>query len=188
MREFNTVLLGKWCWRLLVDRGGMWYRVLAARYGEVAGRLAVGGRSGSVWWREVSKIRDGEGGVGGEWFSESIENRVGNGVDTIFWTNSWLGGVPLSVRVGGEWGGVAVMALVVGVGGITLVPLKVSVLAWRLLRNRLPTKDNLVPRHIIPHDARFCATGCGASEIANHLFLSCPVFLPSSTSRNPSLG
>jgi hypothetical protein len=43
MREFNITLLGKWCWRLLVDRGGMWYRVLAARYGEVAERLAVGG-------------------------------------------------------------------------------------------------------------------------------------------------
>jgi hypothetical protein len=30
------------------------------------------------------------------------------------------------------------------------VPLKVLVLAWRLLRDRLPTKDNLVRRHIIP--------------------------------------
>ncbi|MCI54863.1 cytochrome P450, partial [Trifolium medium] len=39
LRELNTALLGKCCWRLLVDRGGMWYRVLAARYGEVAGRL-----------------------------------------------------------------------------------------------------------------------------------------------------
>ncbi|GAU17907.1 hypothetical protein TSUD_330330, partial [Trifolium subterraneum] len=65
LREFNIALLGKWCWRMLVDRGGMWYRVLAARYGEVAGRLAVGGRGGSVWWREVSRIRDGEDVVGG---------------------------------------------------------------------------------------------------------------------------
>jgi hypothetical protein len=44
MREFNTALLGKWCWRLLVYRGGLWYRVLVARYGEEAGRLAVGDR------------------------------------------------------------------------------------------------------------------------------------------------
>jgi len=43
MREFNTGFLGKWCWRLLVDRGGLWYRVLVARYGEEACRLAVGG-------------------------------------------------------------------------------------------------------------------------------------------------
>jgi len=36
LREFNLCLLGKWCWRMLVDRGGYWYRVLAARYGEEA--------------------------------------------------------------------------------------------------------------------------------------------------------
>jgi hypothetical protein len=58
------------------------------------------------------------------------------------------------------------------------VPLKVSVLAWRLLRNRLPTKDNLVTRNIIPNDVRFCVNGCGELETANHLFLLCPVFAP----------
>ncbi|GAU16203.1 hypothetical protein TSUD_298350 [Trifolium subterraneum] len=41
------------------------------------------------------------------------------------------------------------------------VPLKVSVAAWRLLRNRLPTKDNLVRRHIIPQGAHLCVAGCG---------------------------
>ena len=39
LREFNLSLLGKWCWRMLVDRGAFWYRVLVARYGEDAGRL-----------------------------------------------------------------------------------------------------------------------------------------------------
>jgi hypothetical protein len=33
------------------------------------------------------------------------------------------------------------------------VPLKVSVLAWRLFHNRLSTKDNLVTRNIISHDS-----------------------------------
>jgi hypothetical protein len=56
------------------------------------------------------------------------------------------------------------------------VPVKVSVLAWRLFRNRLPTKDNLVKRHIIASNAHFCVTGCGGVETAHHLFLSCPVF------------
>ncbi|MCI45203.1 cysteine-rich receptor-like protein kinase, partial [Trifolium medium] len=74
----------------------MWYRVLAARYGQETWRLAVGGRCCSVWWREVSRIRDGAGGAG--WFRESVERRVGDGVDTHFWTDPWLGGVPLSVQ------------------------------------------------------------------------------------------
>ncbi|KAK2372183.1 hypothetical protein QL285_073347 [Trifolium repens] len=51
-------------------------------------------------------------------------------------------------------------------------------MAWRLLRNRLPTKDNLVRRHIIPPDASLCVTGCGGVETAQHLFLSYPVFAP----------
>ena len=34
LREFNVALLGKWCWRMLVDKEGLWYRVLKARYGE----------------------------------------------------------------------------------------------------------------------------------------------------------
>lgn len=43
MREFNTALLEKWCWRMLVDRGDLWYRVLVAGYGEDVGRLEDGG-------------------------------------------------------------------------------------------------------------------------------------------------
>jgi hypothetical protein len=56
------------------------------------------------------------------------------------------------------------------------VLLKVSVLAWRLLRNRLPTWDNLVRRHIITPDSQLCVTGCGGVETTHHMFLSCPIF------------
>jgi len=31
---FNLSLMGKWCWRMLVEWEGLWYRVLKARYGE----------------------------------------------------------------------------------------------------------------------------------------------------------
>ncbi|MCI16813.1 hypothetical protein A2U01_0037957 [Trifolium medium] len=58
------------------------------------------------------------------------------------------------------------------------IPLKVSVLALRLLRNRLPTKHNLAVRNIISQESQFCVTGCGGLETAQHLFLSCPVFAP----------
>ncbi|GAU33365.1 hypothetical protein TSUD_364900 [Trifolium subterraneum] len=58
------------------------------------------------------------------------------------------------------------------------VPLKVSVAACRLLRNRLPSKDNLVRRHIISQGAHLCMAGYGAPETAQHLFLLCPVFAP----------
>ncbi|GAU31093.1 hypothetical protein TSUD_322300 [Trifolium subterraneum] len=56
------------------------------------------------------------------------------------------------------------------------VPLKVSIFAWRLLRDMLPTKANLVTRDIISPEAHFCVIGCGAVESAQHLFLSCSTF------------
>ncbi|MCI42488.1 70 kDa peptidyl-prolyl isomerase, partial [Trifolium medium] len=50
------------------------------------------------------------------------------------------------------------------------VPLKVSIFAWRLSRDKLPTKDNLVTRGILSPAAHFCVSGCGAVESAQHLF------------------
>ncbi|GAU21280.1 hypothetical protein TSUD_286900 [Trifolium subterraneum] len=94
LKEFNNALLAKWCWWMLVDKGGMWYRVLAARYGEV---WEAGGR-GPTWLCVVARIRDGEGAVGGAWFAEGVAKRVGNGADTSFWSDPWLDGVPLCVR------------------------------------------------------------------------------------------
>jgi len=45
------------------------------------------------------------------------------------------------------------------------VPFKVSIFAWKVLQNRLPTKDNLVVCDIITHDAQLCVTGCGCIEM-----------------------
>ncbi|GAU37879.1 hypothetical protein TSUD_395630 [Trifolium subterraneum] len=56
------------------------------------------------------------------------------------------------------------------------VPLKVSICAWRLLRDRLPTRANLVSRGIISPEAHYCVSGCGGIESAQHLFFTCGIF------------
>jgi len=56
------------------------------------------------------------------------------------------------------------------------VSLKVSVFAWRLIQDRLPTKANLAIRGVTPADDIFCDSGCGHVETAAHLFLLCPTF------------
>ncbi|XP_045791439.1 uncharacterized protein LOC123886145 [Trifolium pratense] len=56
------------------------------------------------------------------------------------------------------------------------VPLKVSILAWRLLQDRLPTKVNLASRGILSSTATSCVSGCGGVESVHHLFLSCEIF------------
>jgi hypothetical protein len=99
LREFNLALLGKWCWRMLVDRAGLWYRVLVARYGVERGRVRDGGRRGSAWWKEVVRIREGSDHEGG-WFEEHVTRTVGDGSDTLFWTDPWLDGIPLCVQFG----------------------------------------------------------------------------------------
>jgi hypothetical protein len=55
------------------------------------------------------------------------------------------------------------------------VPLEVSIFAWRLLRDRLPTNSNLVTRDIITPESHFCVTGCSGIESARHLFVSCNI-------------
>lgn len=53
------------------------------------------------------------------------------------------------------------------------LPIKVSLFAWRLFRNRLPTKDNLLRRHILPSDDNLCVDGCGSVETTDHLIFLC---------------
>lgn len=53
------------------------------------------------------------------------------------------------------------------------VPLKVSIFAWRLLQNRLPTKANLAARGVLQTEAALCVAGCDQTETAEHLFILC---------------
>ncbi|CAJ2669290.1 unnamed protein product [Trifolium pratense] len=256
LREFNLALLGKWCWRMLVDREGLWFRVLAGRYGVERGRLCEGGARGSTWWRELARIREGGGEAGRGWFTEGVLRQVGDGSDTFFWTDPWVDGTSLRERYerlfdlavnksasvaemfmrGWEAGGEAwewrrqlraweeemlgecqaflltislqdhvsdrwqwrvdmedgytvrgAYQLLTSQDAVSLdaasgliwhrqVPLKVSICAWRLLRDRLPTKANLVHRGILSTEAHFCVSGCGEVESAQHLFLYCSSF------------
>lgn len=58
-----------------------------------------------------------------------------------------------------------------------LVPCKVAALGSRVIRNRLPTKTNLVVRGVhLGEDGLQCA-GCGHNnESVGHLFFECPIF------------
>ncbi|XP_024630905.2 uncharacterized protein [Medicago truncatula] len=226
------------------------------RYGELGGRLEVGGRSVSCWWSEVRRLRDGVGDGGSGWFGDQVLRRVGDAVVTSFWSDRWIGEAPLCVRfrrlfeltenksmsvadllsVDSErWGEVwrwrrrlweweeelldECGALLLDVslnpivsdswvwlpdpsGGYTVrgaysllisqvpsvavddldlvwhkqVPLKVSVFAWRLLRDRLPTRTNLIARRVLSSDMSSCVAGYGHPESARHLFLLCDTF------------
>jgi len=98
LREFNLALLGKLCWRQVTNRDGLWFILLAARYGLEGGRLQAGGREESVWWREIVRIYDGLGSALENWYVDNVRLKIGNGLNTLFWLNRWVGDVPLRVR------------------------------------------------------------------------------------------
>lgn len=57
-----------------------------------------------------------------------------------------------------------------------VVPLKVSLLAWRTINKRIPTKDNLICHGVVPSGSLLCLGGCGKEEIVNNVFLNCNFF------------
>jgi hypothetical protein len=79
---------------MLVDKDGLWYQVLKARYGEEGGRLKEGRMDSSVWWRMLSAIRSGFGLGKGGWFEENVCRVVGGGSNTYFWVDNWVGAHP----------------------------------------------------------------------------------------------
>jgi len=80
LREFNTALLEKWRWRLLIDREGLWKRVLVARYGVEDGSLEDGGPE--LFFLVEGESENSRWGGGGErWLSDC-----------------WCGDVPLCER------------------------------------------------------------------------------------------
>ncbi|GAU16047.1 hypothetical protein TSUD_339180 [Trifolium subterraneum] len=201
---------GKWCWRMLVERDNLWFRVLAARYGLERGRLCDGGMRGSMWWRELVRIRDGGenksvlvakmfslgwGAVGEAWVwrrpLRAWEEEMLRECQTLLLTVSlqdhtsdswqWQPGLDNGYTICGAYQlltdqVVAPLDVAAGLIWHPQVPLKVSISAWWLLRDRLPTKLNLITRGILPVAAHFCVSGCGEAESAHHLFLSCSTF------------
>ena len=53
---------------------------------------------------------------------------------------------------------------------------KVFIFAWRMLRDKLPTKLKLPTHSVISTQARLCVAGCGHVGDVQHLFLLCSTF------------
>jgi len=92
LKEFISALLGKWCWRLLVEKESLWYKVLSARYREEGGFLLDGGRHAPAWWRTMAAL------CKESWFQDHVRRLVGNGKHIYFCSGVWVGGFPFRDR------------------------------------------------------------------------------------------
>lgn len=58
-----------------VETSSLWYKVLVVRCGELGGYLADRGRLNSVWWNNLTSVKEGVGIRVGRWFENNIGRR-----------------------------------------------------------------------------------------------------------------
>jgi hypothetical protein len=96
----NISLLTKWRWKLLHNDQAIWKDVLKSKYGnEVIGKVDLGDEFkpwyASLWWKDLCSIGCN---LGDNWFSHGVIKKMGNGTNTRFWTDTWVGDVSLQSR------------------------------------------------------------------------------------------
>jgi hypothetical protein len=89
----NISLLTKWCWKLLSGSHALWKDVIRSKYGdEVVGKVdwSEGGKPwfSSLWWKNLCSIGHN---LDYNWFARSVNIKLGNGVNTSFWLDIWIG-------------------------------------------------------------------------------------------------
>jgi len=67
-----------------IENRSLWYRVLSAIYGEVGGKIAEEGRFNSVWWNNLTNVKNGAAVGGGRWFGDNVGREVGDGSKLYF--------------------------------------------------------------------------------------------------------
>ncbi|GJY60515.1 RNA-directed DNA polymerase, eukaryota [Tanacetum coccineum] len=86
----NRALLLKWVWRFISRDGSLWYRVICALYGDfISSHSSHVSSNWSSILRELYELRD----KGFDFWSH-CKRRIGDGVDTRFWLDCWIGDTP----------------------------------------------------------------------------------------------
>jgi hypothetical protein len=100
VRCVNISLLTKWRWRLLSNDQAVWKDVVKSKYGNGAIGQPVLGEDvkpwfSSLWWRDICSI-----GVNLDqnWFRLGVFKKLGNGLQTSFWSAIWVGDLTLRDR------------------------------------------------------------------------------------------
>lgn len=87
----NTSLLQKWLWRFFCEDMALWKRFIAENYGLQSNWIIeeVNGTFGCSVWKTIRRMWSD--------FSAKVTFRVGNGLKTSFWNETWLGDVNLRI-------------------------------------------------------------------------------------------
>ncbi|KAJ9562374.1 hypothetical protein OSB04_007534, partial [Centaurea solstitialis] len=162
----NLALLMKWRWREKIELNAIWSKVVRI----CAGRPRAGSVSNHNrgTWNTICRVETDllEMGINVGHFLKPKEDGNGwvwelepNKSYTVRSLGRLIDGVKLpSEDAETEW--------------IRGVPSKINIFLWRVLHNRLPTRDNLLNRGVVlpSYDCPLCHVG---PECNNHLMISC---------------
>ncbi|KAJ9537333.1 LOW QUALITY PROTEIN: hypothetical protein OSB04_030066 [Centaurea solstitialis] len=166
LRALNLALLMKWRWREKNEPNAIWTKVIRSCAGRTRS-VSVPNRIRGTWKSILSVENDlremginmrtflkpKRDGSGWEWELDSSKEY------TVKSLRRLIDGVMLPTADNEtEW--------------IRWVPSKSNIHLWRVLSNRLPTRDNLIKRGVVlpTADCPFCHTG---PECLNHVLTSC---------------
>ncbi|MCI27979.1 putative non-LTR retroelement reverse transcriptase related protein, partial [Trifolium medium] len=82
---------------MCVEKDNLWYKALKWKYGVIDGKIKMDGRMLSAWLRDIGRVESVGVGDNFNWFEEHSSREMGEGEETSFWSDSWVGG-PLKRR------------------------------------------------------------------------------------------
>jgi hypothetical protein len=93
LRLMNISLLTKWRWRLIGCDEALWKNVLRSKYGEVVTITVYLEAVTTPWYASSSGTN-----LNLNWFAQQVVRKIGNGEDTSFWSDKWVGEMPLKEK------------------------------------------------------------------------------------------
>ncbi|GKE70212.1 hypothetical protein Tco_1528284 [Tanacetum coccineum] len=95
LKIFNQAMLAKWWWRFVNEENTLWRKIIIFIHGSIGG-LTVGSsslyKSGPLY--HIKRLKD-ELFLHGINLPSIFKRKIGNGLSTKFWLDSWIGGPSL---------------------------------------------------------------------------------------------
>ncbi|GKD91100.1 hypothetical protein Tco_1366607, partial [Tanacetum coccineum] len=95
LKVLNQAMLAKWWWHFLKEENALWSKVIASIHGPHGGRTtgSISSYKSSPWY-QIMKLKDDLLSCGIS-LPSLFKRKIGNGLNTKFWLDSWIGGPPL---------------------------------------------------------------------------------------------
>ncbi|GJT78359.1 putative RNA-directed DNA polymerase, eukaryota, reverse transcriptase zinc-binding domain protein [Tanacetum coccineum] len=95
LKVFNQAMLSKWWWRFLNEENVFWRKIIISIHGDQGG-LSTGSSSPYKLgpWYQIVKLKDDLLSYGIT-LPSLFKKKIGNGLTTKFWLDSWTGGLPI---------------------------------------------------------------------------------------------